>query len=60
VLTQIYKEYGVILQKIFSELENLISNNAERFLHKVLGISKLKYCRQVLASALTPDAYLLS
>jgi len=26
-----------MLQKIFSELENLISNNTERFLHKVLN-----------------------
>jgi len=30
-------------ENILGTVENLISNHAERFLHKVLGISKLKY-----------------
>ena len=41
---------------MFSELENLISNEAERFLRKVLGISKLKYCWQVLITSILLDA----
>ena len=46
-------EYGVTLQKIFSELANFMSNDAECFLHKVLGISKLKYCWQVLTTSIS-------
>jgi len=37
---------------MFSELENLISNEAERFLRKVLGLSKFKCCWQVQTTSI--------
>jgi len=36
--------YRVILQNTFSELENLLSKDAERLVERVLGITKLKNC----------------
>jgi len=43
VLTQILKEYGEILQKIFLELENIILNDAERLLHNNIKVQNKLY-----------------
>jgi len=44
--------YRVILQNTFSVLENLLSKDAERLVQRVLGITKLKYCWQVLKKSI--------